>query len=165
MEIQLDESSIKPEDELLDIDFIYDDINTNKKITINAKYIYAIKDLNFAKANEEYIRSQTYDVLEKAVKLRENDKLTEGKEMLKKMREWLEKNYHGENKNYLEDIKKAEPMFERREYEQRDFTYATSQIRQMQSKRTGDLYINRVQRELRHTYQNNYIQSQKINKK
>ena len=83
--------------------------------------------------------------------------------MLKKMREWLEKNYHGENKNYLEDIKKAEPMFERREYEQRDFTYATSQIRQMQSKRTGDLYINRVQRELRHTYQNNYIQSQKNN--
>ena len=165
LEIQLDESSIKPEDELLDIDFIYDDINTNKKITINAKYIYAIKDLNFVKANEEYIRSQTYDVLEKAVKLRENDKLTEGKEMLKKMREWLEKNYHGENKNYLEDIKKAEPMFERREYEQRDFTYATSQIRQMQSKRTGDLYINRVQRELRHTYQNNYIQSQKINKK
>ena len=34
LEIQLDESSIKPEDELLDIDFIYDDINTNKKIRL-----------------------------------------------------------------------------------------------------------------------------------
>ena len=33
LEIQIDESSIKPEDELLDINFIYDDIKTNKKIT------------------------------------------------------------------------------------------------------------------------------------
>ena len=163
IEVQLDESSIKPEDELLEVNFIYEDIKTTKKITINAKYNYAIKDLNFAKANEEYIRSQTYDVLEKAVKLRENNKLEEGKKILKEMREWLEKNYKGENKNYLEDIKNAQPMFERREYQQRDFTYATSQIRQMQSKRTTDLYSNQMQAILINNYQQAYSQSQPIN--
>ena len=163
IEVQLDESSIKPEDELLEVNLIYEDIKTNKKITITAKYNYAIKDLNFAKANEEYIRSQTYDILEKAVKLRENNKLEEGKKILKEMREWLEKNYKGENKNYLEDIKKAQPMFEKREYAQRDFTYVTSQVRQMQSKRTTDLYSNQMQSILINNYQLAYSQSQPIN--
>ena len=159
LEIQIDESSIKPEDELLDINFIYDDIKTNKKITINTKYNYSIKDLNFAKANEEYIRSQTYDVLEQALKLREENKLDEGKKILKDMREWLEKNYKGDNKNYLEDIKKAEPMFEKIRFEQRDFTYAISQTRQMQSKRS-EFYSNNVQRILSDNYQKAYSQSQ-----
>ena len=159
LEIQIDESSIKPEDELLDINFIYDDIKTNKKITINTKYNYSIKDLNFAKANEEYIRSQTYDVLEQALKLREENKLDEGKKILKDMREWLEKNYKGDNKNFLEDIKKAEPMFEKIRFEQRDFTYAISQTRQMQSKRS-EFYSNNVQRILSDNYQKAYSQSQ-----
>jgi len=66
LKIKIDESNIKPGDNLLDVNFIYDDINKKEKITINAKYNYQIKDINFAKANEEYIRSQTYDVLEKA---------------------------------------------------------------------------------------------------
>ena len=157
LEIQIDESSIKPEDELLDINFIYDDIKTNKKITINTKYNYSIKDLNFAKANEEYIRSQTYDVLEQALKLREENKLDEGKKILKDMREWLEKNYKGDNKNYLEDIKKAEPMFEKIRYEQRDFTYAISQTRQMQR---SEFNSNNVQRILSDNYQKAYSQSQ-----
>ena len=159
LEIQIDESSIKPEDELLDINFSYDDIKTNKKITINTKYNYSIKDLNFAKANEEYIRSQTYDVLEQALKLREENKLDEGKKILKDMREWLEKNYKGDNKNYLEDIKKAEPMFEKIRFEQRDFTYAISQTRQMQFKRS-EFYSNNVQRILSDNYQKAYSQSQ-----
>ena len=157
LEIQIDESSIKPEDELLDINFIYDDIKTNKKITINTKYNYSIKDLNFAKANEEYIRSQTYDVLEQALKLREENKLDEGKKILKDMREWLEKNYKGDNKNYLEDIKKAEPMFEKIRFEQRDFTYAISQTRQMQR---SEFNSNNVQRILSDNYQKAYSQSQ-----
>ena len=47
------------------------------------------------------------------------------------MKEWLEKNYKGDNKAYLEDIKKAEQMFENVHYEQRDYTYTTSLVRQM----------------------------------
>ena len=162
LEIKVDESKIKPGDILLDINFNYDDILTKEKKVINAKYKWELKDLNFAKANEEYIRSQTYDVLERAIKLRESDKVKEGQKLLKEMREWLEKNYKGENKAFLEDIKKAEPMFENMMYDQRGITYATSQVRQMQSKRIGtyNLYSNSVQMRLQSNYQMNYAISQ-----
>ena len=165
LEIQVDECKIKPGDILLDINFIYDDILTKEKKTINAKFNWVIKDLNFAKANEEYIRSQTYDVLERAIKLRESNKVQEGQKILKEMRVWLEKNYHGTNKVYLEDIKKAEPMFESVHYDQRGITYTTSQVRQMQSKRIGtyNMYSNSVQMRLQNNYQINFAQSQKNN--
>ena len=164
LEIKVDESKIKPGDILLDINFNYDDILTKEKKVINAKYKWELKDLNFAKANEEYIRSQTYDVLERAIKLRESDKVKEGQKLLKEMREWLEKNYKGENKAFLEDIKKAEPMFESMMYDQRGITYATSQVRQMQSKRIGtyNLYSNSVQKRLSSNYQMNYAMAQNM---
>ena len=165
LEIKVDESKIKPGDILLDINFNYDDILTKEKKVINAKYKWELKDLNFAKANEEYIRSQTYDVLERAIKLRESDKVKEGQKLLKEMREWLEKNYKGHNKAFLEDIKKAEPMFESMMYDQRGITYATSQVRQMQSKRIGNynLYSNSVQKRLTSNYQMNYAIFQMMN--
>ena len=165
LEIKVDESKIKPGDILLDINFNYDDILTKEKKVINAKYKWELKDLNFAKANEEYIRSQTYDVLERAIKLRESDKVKEGQKLLKEMRDWLEKNYKGENKAFLEDIKKAEPMFENMMYDQRGITYSTSQVRQMQSKRIGtyNLYSNSVQKRLSSNYQMNYAIFQKMN--
>ena len=165
LEIKVDESKIKPGDILLDINFNYDDILTKEKKVINAKYKWELKDLNFAKANEEYIRSQTYDVLERAIKLRESDKVKEGQKLLKEMREWLEKNYKGDNKAFLEDIKKAEPMFENMMYDQRGITYSTSQVRQMQSKRIGtyNLYSNSVQKRLSSNYQMNYAIFQKMN--
>ena len=164
LEIKVDESKIKPGDILLDINFNYDDILTKEKKVINAKYKWELKDLNFAKANEEYIRSQTYDVLERAIKLRESDKVKEGQKLLKEMREWLEKNYKGENKAFLEDIKKAEPMFENMMYDQRGITYATSQVRQMQSKRIGNynLYSNSAQMRLQSNYQMNYAMAQNM---
>ena len=164
LEIKVDESKIKPGDILLDINFNYDDILTKEKKVINAKYKWELKDLNFAKANEEYIRSQTYDVLERAIKLRESDKVKEGQKLLKEMREWLEKNYKGHNKAFLEDIKKAEPMFESMMYDQRGITYSTSQVRQMQSKRIGtyNLYSNSVQKRLSSNYQMNYAMAQNM---
>ena len=164
LEIKVDESKIKPGDILLDINFNYDDILTKEKKVINAKYKWELKDLNFGKANEEYIRSQTYDVLERAIKLRESDKVKEGQKLLKEMREWLEKNYKGHNKAFLEDIKKAEPMFENMMYDQRGITYATSQVRQMQSKRIGtyNLYSNSVQMRLQSNYQMNYAMAQNM---
>ena len=164
LEIKVDESKIKPGDILLDIHFNYDDILTKEKKVINAKYKWELKDLNFAKANEEYIRSQTYDVLERAIKLRESDKVKEGQKLLKEMREWLEKNYKGHNKAFLEDIKKAEPMFENMMYDQRGITYSTSQVRQMQSKRIGNynLYSNSAQMRLQSNYQMNYAMAQNM---
>ena len=169
LEVKIDESNIKPGDNLLDINFVYEDITKKEKITINAKYNYELKDLNFSKANEEYIRSQTYDEIEKAMKLREKNKIEEGKKILKDMREWLEKNYKGSNTNYLEDIKKTEPMFQKIEYEQRDYTYTTSLLRQRQTKRIGseNCYMNSVQMRLQNNYNINFTNSQKvdINKK
>ena len=164
LEIKIDESKIKPGDILLDINFNYDDILTKEKKVINAKYKWELKDLNFGKANEEYIRSQTYDVLERAIKLRESDKVKEGQKLLKEMRDWLEKNYKGHNKAFLEDIKKAEPMFENMMYDQRGITYATSQVRQMQSKRIGNynLYSNSAQMRLQSNYQMNYAMAQNM---
>ena len=164
LEIKVDESKIKPGDILLDINFNYDDILTKEKKVINAKYKWELKDLNFGKANEEYIRSQTYDVLERAIKLRESDKVKEGQKLLKEMRDWLEKNYKGENKAFLEDIKKAEPMFENMMYDQRGITYSTSQVRQMQSKRIGNynLYSNSAQMRLQSNYQMNYAMAQNM---
>lgn len=165
LEIQIDESSVKPGDNLLEINFVYDDITKKEKNTLNKKYNFEIKDVNFAKANEEYIRSQTYDVLEKALKLKENNKIKEGQKILGDMRNWLEKNYKGDNKTYLEDIKKAEPMFKSFEYNLREVSYTTSQIRQMQSKRIGsyNLYSNSVQMRLQNNYQINFAQSQNDN--
>ena len=164
LEIKVDESKIKPGDILLDINFNYDDILTKEKKVINAKYKWELKDLHFGKANEEYIRSQTYDVLERAIKLRESDKVKEGQKLLKEMRDWLEKNYKGENKAFLEDIKKAEPMFENMMYDQRGITYSTSHVRQMQSKRIGtyNLYSNSVQKRLSSNYQMNYAMAQNM---
>ena len=85
------------------------------------------------------------------------------------MREWLEKNYKGSNTNYLEDIKKTEPMFQKIEYEQRDYTYTTSLLRQRQTKRIGseNCYMNSVQMRLQNNYNINFTNSQKvdINKK
>ena len=161
LEIKIDESNIKPGDNLLDINFIYEDIVQKEKMTINAKYNYEIKDIKFAKANEEYIRSQTYEVLEKALKLREKGEFEEGKNELKKMEEWLENNYKGDNKTYLEDIKNTAKMFENKPFERREMTYTTSLLRQKQSKRIGSNmnYSNSVQLRLQDTYKMNFSKS------
>ena len=164
LEIQIDESSIKPDDILLDINFIYDDIIENTKKTINQKYKYTLTDPKFAKANEEYIRSQTYEVIEKAVKLREINQVEEGRKILKDMKEWLTNNYKGENKNYLTDIQKAEEMFQNMYYDQNQITYNTSLARQNVSKRMGSLNScsNQVQAYLQSNYMMNYAQSQTV---
>ena len=71
LEIYVEENNVKPGDILLDINFIYDDIITKETIKLNAQYKYELKSEQFTKANEEYIRCQTYNILEKAIKLRE----------------------------------------------------------------------------------------------
>jgi hypothetical protein len=56
--------------------------------------------------------------------------------MLENMENWLKNNYKGDNKIFLEDVIKTKNMFEDEEvFRTRGVTYATSQIRQMQSKK------------------------------
>ena len=164
-ELDINESSIKPDDDLLDVNFIYDDILTKERIKLNSQYKYQIKDLKFAKANEEYIRSQTYYVLESALKLRENNKFEEGKKLLNNMRIWLEKNYKGENKTYLEDVIKSEKIFENNYEARRGVTTTFNMVSQNMSKRMGssNMYSNSIQMRLQDNYRMNYARSQQNN--
>ena len=158
LEIFVDESSVKPEDILLQVKFTYDDILSKKELKLNALYKYEIKDLQFAKASEEYIRSQTYDVLDRVLKLNEENKTDEAKKLLKDMKEWLEKNYKGENKSYLEDIKKSEQIFDYGFNSRRGVTCTISMVSQNMSKRVGsnNMYSNSVQMRLQDNYRKSY---------
>ena len=120
LEIFLDEFGIKPGEALLDIDFIYDDIITKENIKLNGKYFYKFKDPYFEIANEEYIKSQTYDVIEKALKLKEDGNNIKGQNILEEMENWLKKYYTGENKSYLEDIQKSKRMLTNTHLNNRD---------------------------------------------
>ena len=99
LEIYIDENNVKPGDILLDINFIYDDIITKETFTLNVQYKYELKSLQFTKANEEYIRCQTYNILEEAIKLREQNQFEKGRKILRDMKTWLENNYNGQNNN------------------------------------------------------------------
>ena len=164
LEIFIDESNVKPGDILLDIDFIYDDIMTKKTIKLSTQYKYELNDLQFTKANEEYIRCQTYYIMEKAVKLREEKRYDEGKKILKEMKEWLQKNYTGENKTFLKDITKSEEMFSNNPLAMKSVTKTISAISQNISKRIGDnmQYSNMRQSMLQDQFRMNLNKSQKM---
>ena len=162
-EIKMDESKIKPGDNLFEVSFKYEDINDQITKTVMSNYKYEIKDLNFAKANEEYIRSYVYDVLEEAIKLRESYKYEEGKKILKDLKDWIKANYKGDNKDYLNDIEKSEKMFDMNDINSnRNFIFANCQVRQMQNKRMGsnNMYMNNCQAILQNNYQMNFAMSQ-----
>ena len=66
-----------------------------------------MSSLNYKKANEEYIRSQVYDILAQVMKLRENGEKDKAKEMIDEIKEWINTKYEGDNKDYLIDIEKS----------------------------------------------------------
>jgi hypothetical protein len=137
---------MKADDELLFIEVIYIDINLNNKLVKKTyMYKYQLTDTKKDKANEEYIRSQVYYILDEALKLREQYKTKEAKELLTNMEEWLKKNYKGENKCYLEDIIKAKSLFnDDYTFKIKGIAFAKSNIREKQNKRDGmnNMYMN-----------------------
>ena len=148
LEININEKNINVGDELLEVEFIYEDIIQKTKKDKIIKYKYELKDVQFTKANEEYIRSQVYLVLEEALKLRDKNENEKAKKILKDMEVWLNKNYHGENKSYLDDIKKTQQFFvDESDSISWGVSYVTSQIREKQTKRLGSnmIYTNSVQ--------------------
>ena len=154
LEIFIDESNVKPGDILLEVNLTYEDIMTKEEIKLSSQYKYELKDLQFSKANEEYIRSQTYDVIERALKLREGNKYKEGKKLLEEMNVWLEKNYKGENKKYLEDIIKSKQLFQNTVSSQKSISCTVSMLSQGMYKRMGsdNIYSNSVQNRLQNNY-------------
>jgi uncharacterized protein YegL len=108
LEFEIKIKDVKIGEDLLAVDFIYQDEENNfcKESII---YKYCLTDINYAKANEEYIRSQVCFVVEQSLKLREDYKIKEAKKSLNEMKDWLIKNNkkNNNNKMYLEDINKA----------------------------------------------------------
>ena len=108
LEFEINVKDVKIGEDLLAVDFIYQDEKNNfcKESII---YKYCLTDINYAKANEEYIRSQVCFVVEQSLKLREDNRVNEAKKSLNEMKDWLIKNNknNDNNKMYLEDINKA----------------------------------------------------------
>ena len=149
LEIYVDEKNVKIGDELLDIYFTYEDINqNNKSMTKNYKYKYELTDVQIVKANEEYIRSQVYFVLDEALKLRKEYKNEEAKKLLLDIKDWLKNNYKGNNQCYLEDITKTIYLFkDEYTFQRKGCSYVSSNIREKISKRAGTnmIYKNNIQ--------------------
>ena len=111
LEFEIKINDVKIGEDLLAVDFIYQDEENNfcKKSTV---YKYCLKDINYAKANEEYIRSQVYSAIDQSLKLRNNYKVNEAKQCLNEMKTWLinnstEKKYISQHKLFLNDINQA----------------------------------------------------------
>ena len=155
LEIFIDESNVKPGDILLEVNFKYEDIMTKKEIKLNSQYKYELKDKEFSKVNEEYIRSRTYYIIDQALKLRENDKYKKGFKLLEVMEAWLEKNYKGENKKYLEDILKSKKLFKNiKNSHQASLLCIACMVNQgtLKRMRIGNIYSNNIKNKLLNNY-------------
>ena len=146
LEIKLDEKKVKKGDELLYVEIIYKDMNMNNKL-VKKTFIYTYKpnEENKDKANEEYIRSQVYYILDEALKLREKNKNKEADDLLSNMEDWIKTNYKGNNKFYLDDIQNAKNLFKKEEtFLKKGKAFAKSNIKQKIHKKIGanDMYKN-----------------------
>ena len=144
LEILIDENNIQIQDEILKVEIMYEDISqNNKKIKKEKKYLYSLKDINYIKANEEYIRVYVYDTLDQALKLKEKNQDNQGKMLLDKLENWLIKNYKGKNDYYFKDIQDAKGMFSKdRDKILKSFNFVNCSIKENSLKRTGNTFKN-----------------------
>ena len=144
LEILVDEKNIKINDEIIKVEIIYEDISqNNKKVEKEKKYNYSLKDLQYSKANEEYIRVYVYDILDKALKLKERNQNEQGKMLLDKLEKWLLKNYKGKNEYYLKDIQNAKGLFSNnKDIIIKTINSINSLIKENSLKRTGNSFKN-----------------------
>lgn len=110
MEVNLGKA-IAINEEIIKVKLTYED-NLNEKV--NDEFLYKNKIVESLdkketdKADKEYIRSQVFDVLDEAVKLKDRYKNDEAKNILNKMKNWLidRKNKLEKEKNGDDKIKK-----------------------------------------------------------
>ena len=111
LEFDLKINEVKEGEDLILIDFIYQDYDKNfhkKRVT----YKYALNDKNKSKANKEYVRSQVYEVIGKYQDLKRNSQKQKAKTVLNEMKNWLVNNtqiYHDSKSEnlFLNDINLA----------------------------------------------------------
>ena len=128
--------------ELLDVEVKYTDMK-GEVHSQKDKYMYNhLKNTNtvkevIQKANEEYIRSVTYDTIQQALNEREKGQKEEAKTKLNNMENWLKNNYSGKS-TYVEDVQKSKTFVEKEEeYEHYGKAFMTSRISEGQLKRGG----------------------------
>lgn len=128
--------------ELLDVEVKYTDMK-GEVHTQKDKYMYNhLKNTNtvkeiIQKANEEYIRSVTYDTIQQALNEREKGQKEEAKTKLHNMENWLKNNYSGKS-TYVEDVQKSKTFVEQEEqYEHYGKAFMASRISEGQLKRGG----------------------------
>ena len=146
LEIKINEKKIKIGDEILLVKVLYNNMNLNGKLVKKEyTYKYKLSEPKIEIANEEYIRSQVYYILDEALKLREKGKNKEAKDLLTNIEDWIKKNYKGNNKFYLEDILKSKSLFDDDyTFEKEGIAFAKANINQKIHKRLGanDMYRN-----------------------
>ena len=157
LEILIDEFYVIPGVALLEFEFVYEEILTKDSIELKGNYIYRFKDPNFEKANEEYIRSQTYDVIDQSLQLKQENEYNsiKAQNLLKEMEKWLENYYTGEEKSYLEDIKNTKKMLENKTFNEKKVATITNLVSEKITKKAGTshAYSNWSQRRLVSDYE------------
>ena len=140
----IDESKIKIDDEILNVEINYEDVTQNNKlIKKKQNYLYKLKDLNYSKANEEYIRVYVYYILDEAMKFKERNENQKGKKILEDLETWLIKNNKIKSKDFLKDIQNAKGLFSEDEFEiLRSKNYVSCTVQEKSFKRSGKTMMN-----------------------
>ena len=140
LEIFVNESKVKIDEEILKLEISYEDIGqNNKKVQKELYYKYSLKDIDYLKANEEYIRAHVYYILEEAIKFKDGRQYKKGKELLENIENWLIKNYRRNNKEYLNDINNAKGLFSKDEsIKLKSYNYTNCSVQNKMFKRIGN---------------------------
>jgi len=107
---------------------------------------YKVVGGGFSIADEEYLKNKLYETLAEAMLLKEKKEIEKMKSLLNNMKDWIEKNYDGINKNsYLKKLNEAMGYFQdNNSYKQIGRTRITADIYENQLRR-GGIYSNSMQ--------------------
>ena len=144
LELFVDEQKVQIGEEIVKVEIIYEDISEdNNRAKKEQKYKYCLKDLEFLKANEEYIRVHVYNILDEVMKLKDINQNEKGKKLLEELENWLIKNNKNKNNEYLKDIQNAKGLFSKNEFEKlRSYNHTNCSIQNNVFKRTEKSYKN-----------------------
>ena len=118
LDIFVDETKVKIDEEILKLEISYEDIEqNNKKIQKEIKYKYHLKDTEYIKANEEFTRAYVYNVLDEAIKLKDKNDSKKGKKILEDLEKWLSNRDKVKNEKYIKEIQEAKGLFSEYSYD------------------------------------------------
>ena len=107
---------------------------------------YKVVGGGFSIADEEYLKNKLYETLAEAMLLKEKKEIEKMNSLLNNMKDWIQKNYDGINKNsYLKKLNEAMGYFQdNNTYKQIGRTRITADIYENQLRR-GGIYSNSMQ--------------------